>query len=72
MREVEGQLVASRMSLQAMNPILQVTKTLELKALQQRVNKARERQECRTMQLDEFQYINMQLVLKAVDALQAV
>ena len=42
-----------------------------MKALQQRANKVRERHQCRTTQLDEFQDIGEQLGMKELNTLQA-
>ena len=53
-----------------MPPIVQITRSTELKELQQQVGKAQEWK--RNDQLDEFQEIGAQLSVKAVVALQAM
>ena len=72
MREVEVQLAALRTSLIAMPLVVQVTKEVELKELQQNVLKAQTCQHQCTTQLEEFQDIGEKLSLKAVTALQTV
>ena len=54
-----------------MPPIVQVTKAVELKVLQQRETKEREHHQCRTTQLDESQVFGEHFTLKAVNVLQA-
>ena len=49
---------------------MQITKVVELKDLQQRVTKERERKQRHSAQLDEFQEIGAQLSVKVVFALQ--
>ena len=61
-----------RVSLRAMHLTMQITKEMNLKALQQRETKEREHHQHRTTQLDEFQDISEQFVLKALNGLQAV
>ena len=53
-----------------MPPTVQVSKATELKALQRRANKAKERHQHHTTQLDEFQDIDEKLEVKALNKLQ--
>ena len=54
-----------------MSLVVQVSKVVDLKAPQQRANKERERHQCDTTQLDEYQHIGEKLTLKVVNAFQA-
>ena len=71
-QESEEQLETLKMALRTMPPIVHITQSMELKDLLQRVGKAQERQRKRNDQLDEFQEIGAQLLVKAVVVLQAV
>ena len=72
MQEEEGQLATLKTSLRALPPVVQITKSAQLKELQQSVVKAWEHQQRRSTQLDEFQDIGVQLSVYEVATLQAV
>ena len=55
-----------------MPPVIQITRSTELRELQQRVGKAQEQQQKRNEQLNDFQDIGVQLSVKELTALQAV
>ena len=59
-------------TLREMLPVVQITRSAELKELQQRVGKARERQQRRSEQLDRFQDIGVHLSVNAIYALQVM
>ena len=59
-------------SLRALPLMVQITWSEELKGLQQRVSHTQECQQKCHAQLDEFQEVGGQLVIKAVATLQAV
>ena len=71
LHEVEAQLIQMRASLKTISPVVQVSKVVDLKAPQQRANKERERHQCDTTQLDEYQDIGEKLTLKVFNAFQA-
>ena len=72
LQEAKGKLETLKTSLKGMPPVVQVTKVVELKALQQRVAKSRDHHQRHTSQLDEFQYVGAQLLVKAVSVMQEV
>ena len=69
LHEAEAQLTTMRGSLRMMPPIVQVTKAVQLKELQQQVNKTRDRHQRRTIELDHFQEDAEQLEIKHMDGL---
>ena len=69
LHEAEAQLTTMRGSLRMMPPIVQVTKEIQLKELQQQVNKARDRHQRRMIELDHFQEDTKQLAIKHMDGL---
>ena len=61
-----------KMTLRTMSPIVQITQSMELKELQQRVRKAQEHQQKCNDQLNKFQEIGAQLPVKEVVVLETV
>ena len=57
------------MSLQALLLMVQITRSEELKDLQQRASRTQEHQQKRRSQLDEFQEVGGQLAVKVVTTL---
>ena len=66
LQEAKGQLETLETSLRALPPDFQITKSTQLKELHQHVVKERECQERHSTQLDDFQDIGVQLLIKAV------
>ena len=71
LHEVEAQLIQMWESLKTISPVVQVSKVVDLKALQQRANKERERHQFDTTHLDEYQDTCEKLTLKVFNAFQA-
>ena len=70
LHEAEVQLMTMQASLKMMPPIVQVIKVVELKALQQRANKSRERHQHRAIELDQFHDLGEKLAMKDKHAIQ--